>query len=47
MMGAPQDLIEFAIGVSLSEGTIQTPDHTDPLDIVHLDDGNCPTTTSS
>jgi FdhD protein len=39
MMGTPEDLIEFAIGFSLSEGIIHSPDHIDSLDIVYLDDG--------
>ncbi|HEY3795696.1 MAG TPA: formate dehydrogenase accessory sulfurtransferase FdhD [Bradyrhizobium sp.] len=39
MMGTPQDLKDFAIGFSLSEGIIQSPDDLDSLDIVDLDDG--------
>jgi FdhD protein len=39
MMGTPQDLRDFAIGFSLSEGIIQSPDDLDSLDIVDLDDG--------
>jgi FdhD protein len=39
MMGTPQDLQDFAIGFSLSEGVIQSPDDIDTLDIVELDDG--------
>jgi FdhD protein len=39
MMGTPRDLEDFAIGFSLSEGVIQSPDDLDSLDVVHLDDG--------
>jgi FdhD protein len=39
MMGTPQDLEDFAIGFSLSEGIIQSPRDIDTLDIVPLDDG--------
>jgi FdhD protein len=39
MMGTPQDLEDFAIGFSLSEGIIQSPADLDSLDIVPLDDG--------
>jgi FdhD protein len=39
MMGTPRDLRDFAIGFSLSEGIIQSPDDIDTLDIVYLDDG--------
>jgi FdhD protein len=39
MMGTPQDLEDFAIGFSLSEGIIQSPTDLDSLDIVPLDDG--------
>ena len=39
MMGTPQDLDDFAIGFSLSEGIIQSPADLDSLDIVPLDDG--------
>jgi FdhD protein len=39
MMGTPQNLQDFAIGFSLSEGVIQSPDEIYSLDIVELDDG--------
>jgi FdhD protein len=39
MMGTPQDLADFAIGFSLSEGIVQSPDDIRSLDIVELDDG--------
>ena len=39
MMGTPRDLRDFAIGFSLGEGIIQSPDDIDTLDIVDLDDG--------
>jgi FdhD protein len=39
MMATPQDLRDFAVGFSLDEGIIQSPDDLDSLDIVELDDG--------
>jgi len=39
MMGTPRDLEDFAIGFSLSEGIIQSPDDIDSLDIAELGDG--------
>jgi FdhD protein len=39
MMGTPQNLRDFAIGFSLSEGIVQSPDDIDSLDIMPFDDG--------
>jgi FdhD protein len=39
MMGTPQDLADFAIGFSLDEGIIRSPQDIETLDIVELGDG--------
>ncbi len=39
MMTTPQDLEDFALGFSLSEGVINSAADIDSLDIVHIDDG--------
>jgi FdhD protein len=39
MMGTPQDLRDFAVGFSLDEGIVQSPDDIESLDIIELDDG--------
>jgi FdhD protein len=39
MMGTPQNLRDYAIGFSLSEGIVQSADDIESLDIVELDDG--------
>jgi FdhD protein len=39
MMGTPQDLQDFAIGFSLDEAIIRSPDDIEEFEIVDLDDG--------
>jgi FdhD protein len=39
MMGTPQDLRDFAVGFSLSEGVVQSPEEIEALDVIKLDDG--------
>jgi FdhD protein len=39
MMGTPQNLEDFAVGFSLSEGIVRSVDDVKSLDVVRLDDG--------
>ena len=39
MMGTPENLRDFAVGFSLSEGIVQSPDEIRSFDIIDLDDG--------
>jgi FdhD protein len=39
MMGTPQDLHDFAVGFSINEGIVQSPDDIASLDLIELDEG--------
>jgi FdhD protein len=39
MMGTPRELKDFAVGFSLTEGIVKSPDEIDSIDIVGLGDG--------